>query len=110
MWTDPQEIYDRVRNHLLNQKKPAMSGEGFCAYRGNEGTMCAIGCLMDDSFYSERYEGCGVKELPEEAISYLGGENMLGLLHDLQEVHDNHSYLKWKSQLRAVAEKHGLKP
>lgn len=54
-----QEIFDKVATHLLSQgKRSALGGVG-CAYRGDGGLQCAIGCLIPDELYRYELEGWG---------------------------------------------------
>lgn len=58
-----QEEFDAVVAHLYKQGKKAMSGKG-CAYRGENGTMCAVGCRIPDEMYDPKMEGQFVFSLP----------------------------------------------
>jgi hypothetical protein len=51
-----QEVKDQIEAHLLKQGKRSVSETGVCRYRGNEGCMCAAGCLISDDEYSESME------------------------------------------------------
>jgi len=42
-----QEIFDKVWHHMASQKVKSLNANG-CAYRGKNGTACAVGCLLDD--------------------------------------------------------------
>ena len=51
--TDEQEVFDRVARHLLTQRRKSMierSAGPVCAFRGVDGTKCAIGCLIPDQY------------------------------------------------------------
>jgi hypothetical protein len=109
MWTDEQAIFNVVRDHLLAQKCQSAIGN-MCQYKGPNGRQCAVGVLMTAEFYTPKYEGSSVGELPEEAIAYLGGWDMVPLLRDLQEIHDNGKVRDWQRLLEVVAGKHGLTP
>jgi hypothetical protein len=92
-----QEIFDTVVNHLAQQGTQSMTqraddhvdraGDG-CAYRGDGGTKCAVGCLIPDDAYNPRMENATVislaerKELPVDLIEHVA------LLSQLQEAHD----------------------
>lgn len=94
-----QEIFDKVISHL--RKQGVQSGSsGDCLYRGPNGTMCAVGCLIKDEFYSNELEDmpadCSIvlKSLvssgilaPAENGAY-GEVTKIHLLSDLQELHD----------------------
>jgi hypothetical protein len=61
---DTQTAFDIVMTHLWNQngvsRKPFGGG---CAYRGQRGTKCAIGCLIPDHLYNRGMEGSSVSVL-----------------------------------------------
>jgi hypothetical protein len=42
-----REVFERVRDHLLRQMGTSYM-HGTCAYRGEEGLSCAVGCLILD--------------------------------------------------------------
>lgn len=53
-----QSLFDRVVEHLYKQGRQAMSAAaGGCAYRGDNGLKCAVGCLIADEHYDPRMEG-----------------------------------------------------
>lgn len=121
-----QEILDRVYPHLLTQRRKSLRKIGFddegCAYRGEDGCSCAIGCLIPDDMYDPEIEGCGIDinfylygyvlfESQERMawIEYrLGLLDSLPLLSLLQTVHDGYSVNEWESRLRSVADEFGL--
>lgn len=43
---------DRIEQHLTQQKARATTPLGSCRYRGEGGTMCAVGCLIHDARYN----------------------------------------------------------
>jgi hypothetical protein len=56
-----QEVFDTVCRHLYAQGKPAIMNRPqdvhpSCAYRGDNGTMCAVGCLIPQDEYQPSYE------------------------------------------------------
>ena len=55
-----QQIFNKVAKHLLKQGRRARDGNG-CAYRGENGTKCAVGCLIPDALYDDRLEGSSVR-------------------------------------------------
>ncbi len=81
-----------------------------CAYRGEDGLKCAIGCLIPDSEYSEKIEGGGVHFLVSntDMPPSLRGVD-LNLLNQLQTVHDQHDPLGWENGLKDVARAFNLK-
>jgi hypothetical protein len=114
--TTAQDIFDTVALHLIVQGRRAIAGN-HCRYRAPSGDRCAIGVLLSDEVYKRKMEGASVrgnsKYLP------LSLQAHMGLLVDLQDVHDdvnlcesgsmivfNQSLLK--AALATVADVYGL--
>lgn len=58
-----EQISERIRDHLTNQKAQSILPDNFtCRYRGPEGRMCAVGCLIDDAHYDPAFEGQSAAE------------------------------------------------
>lgn len=54
---DRKAIFQKVKTHLLTQKRKSMDpADAFCSYRGTENRSCAIGCLIPDSIYDPDIE------------------------------------------------------
>lgn len=124
---DAQSIFDKVATHLFTQGVQSKNLEDTrqpCAYRGANGTSCAVGCLIPDELYEPWMDQPGtvtadtclyevVSERPAigDHLNYwVNGD----LLNQLQGVHDNDdlwcSTDQMRDQLRLVAERHGLDP
>lgn len=117
-----QETFDKIVTHLLMQGKPATktreNGSVSCVYRGDDGTMCAVGCLIPVEKYSPKLEGRSIGRFTNDELSLIGfdpsDDLMLSLLRDCQRVHDNthttqntfNEYILRKMQI--VADDHGL--
>lgn len=106
---EAQEVFDKVARHLLKQNKRSSHGANVCKYRGPLGTMCAVGCLLPDDLAlradREYYSVAGLRTyglLPEELKPHVG------LLIDLQLIHDDHNVTSWRGCLISVAAQHGL--
>lgn len=84
----PQEIFDKVVDHLFTQGEPAMGTNTLsCLYRGENGQMCAVGCLIPDDLYDVYMEGYGVGDLLDTyTLPDLVGNYTL--LSRLQRLHD----------------------
>lgn len=112
-----QQIFNRVVNHLLNQgEKSTRQKDGICAYRGKNGLQCALGCLIDDKWYSVQYEGKSIGQLVSalagnEAMPGvdLNSEGTVDLLEALQHVHDVIPIGQWRMELARVADEFGLR-
>ena len=55
-----QDAYNKICEHLLTMKEQSIGNLG-CMYRDGQGNACAIGCLIEDKYYS--------KDLEEEPAS-----------------------------------------
>lgn len=115
-----QEIYNKVKAHLLSQNKKSLAGKS-CRYRDYVGRKCAIGALIPDALYSLDMEGQSIGALllefpglcevfgmePLEAQADYAREDVL-FLQELQSVHDIASVRDWKEQLAMVADAYEL--
>lgn len=92
----PQQIFDKVAVHLMEMDKPSKF-DGGCAYRGEDNSQCAVGCLIDDEHYEKRMEGKPVDAL----ISHYGHTlpsffvKNLNLFVSLQHTHDFHFHKRY---------------
>lgn len=100
-----QAIYDKVRDHLLAQKKKSVTAKdkSLCAYRGVGGLKCAAGVLIPDECYSELWEGSNAEYV-------FVGVKHLNLIMRLQLVHDTVHAKSWEKKLTEVANEFNLKP
>jgi hypothetical protein len=129
---DKQAIFDKVTTHLLEQGRPAMNEHG-CAYRGEDGTKCAIGCLIPDDLYMPAFEEKSVNlilrkfDVDKKLSAALGitpynpndpyNQSDLKFLERLQLAHDaaqeesSPAAIKsiWSSRFKIIAEDYGLK-
>lgn len=94
------DVFNYVVDHLRLQGKQSRGASGLvvgaagcvCAYRGDEGAMCAVGALITDDEYDREWEGCGVDsltsefELPASLHERLAPH--VAMLIDLQYFHD----------------------
>ena len=83
-----QQIFDQVARHLLKQGKRAVSAQGRCKYRTDDGLKCAAGCLISDEEYDQNFEMRG--SWPS-VVSYSG--YTVTVVHEhfitaLQRMHD----------------------
>lgn len=113
-----QEVFDRVAIHLLMQGKRSKDRNGtWCAYRGPDGTACAVGCLIDDKHYQKRFEGVAINnpvlgplmmQSVEVSLGMSLGDKEKHLLFALQIVHDNEQTPAWGYHLSRVADSFNL--
>lgn len=113
-----QEIFDKVATHLLTQGEKSMLPHDHvvflnphlnieCAYRGENGLSCAVGCLIPDDKYDEYIEGKGVSEV--NAVCNMNWNyRQVQLLWELQSVHDDTPIHLWQQQLKLVADEYSL--
>lgn len=111
-----QKIYDKVAKHLLTQMKQSVSAdlEG-CAYRGEGGTMCAIGCLIPDDLYRKGMEGKHAQFVLRtwpELNKIIGAEDGrdYNFLLALQRIHDRRQPEAWLNELTDFARAYDLEP
>ena len=90
----PQEIFDTVATHLFTQGHRAFDDNlNQCAYRTQDGSMCAVGCLIQD-YYKPSMDtnayGTDIRTVYSLYKSDLPDwiESNMNLLVSLQDVHD----------------------
>ena len=111
-----QETYDKVASHLLTQRAKSLHSIGKyesvkgCAYRGDEGRTCAVGCLIADKYYDPFLEEKNIRSHSVQIALELSGVdlNLVNLLAKLQLVHDDCPVEDWETRLRAIADSEGL--
>ena len=112
-----QKIFTKVAKHLLKQNAKSRKTNdgipsGYCAYRGYNGMTCAIGCIIPDEAYELRFEGEGVRGLPEtlfKAMKVSYDYNSLIFLRELQHIHDLAPVSNWPEKLKMFAKNNDLK-
>lgn len=108
-----QEIYDKVKAHLLAQGKRSTDGGkyGMCRYRSLGGLKCAVGVLIADEHYSPGIEGGSSEhEIVRSALRKSGVTGANRLLSELQYIHDYWDPEEWRKHLEELAKKEGLNP
>ena len=115
-------IYQTVRKHLLTQRLRSMTklpnGDKKCAYRGFNGTKCAVGCLITDHMYDPSMEGMGAsRELVRHALRQIFNvhhgldrdiEYFYMIVETLQSIHDEWPVHSWESRLDRFAVENGF--
>lgn len=103
------EIFNTVKDHMLKQMLRSTKQHGVCAYRGDGGLMCAVGCLIDDDHYGDYLEGLTmvsedglVQEAVEGSIGRTLSTDEVHMLVTMQLLHDHHSIATWAEQLDAL--------
>jgi hypothetical protein len=106
-----QELFNRVKTHLLNQGERADSdvqnaGIYECVYHAPSGLKCAVGCLITDEAYDFSMEGEDINDdlvyngLRDSGIDMSG--KTLSILRALQHVHDSHEPSEWSESIDKV--------
>ena len=103
-----RDVFNHVRDHLLEQNQQSMYQSGGCVYRGAAGLSCAIGCLIADEHYDED----SMENEPVAAHDVMLGIDLsnpewdtpsrkraIAMLLFLQKVHDNLTTYTWESDL-----------
>jgi len=100
------ELIEFVEAHLIKQgAKSLMPGSTTeCAYRGENGNMCAAGCLIKDEFYSEELEGDNANNRTVKFALIASGvmHNQIDLVQQLQVIHDSYPVCEWKYQIQIL--------
>lgn len=102
-----QEIFNRVAKHLLTQNAQSVL-DGSCAYRGYDGTKCAVGVLIPAKKYSTAMEGKNVTFINRNYNLGLGLGNSMNMLITLQGIHDYVPTGLWPRELDIVMKRHKL--
>jgi len=105
-----QEIFTKVATHLLTQNAQSRDGLG-CAYRGEEGRMCAAGCLIPDELYTPGLEGASALDAKLVDVWKQLGISKLDqcFIKVLQVLHDAKPVEEWRDGLKKLAKAHKLK-
>ncbi len=93
--TNRSDVFNHVVEHLRKQGCQSLfSQKNMCAYRGDGGTMCAVGALITDEEYSPSMENNSISVLFEKDLLHPDlkkrVEPNLKMLSELQVLHDNH--------------------
>ncbi|KIG02410.1 hypothetical protein [Caballeronia concitans] len=115
----PKDIYERVREHLLAQRAVSEDDNGSCRLRSAHGRKCAIGSLVRDDVYETDLEGVGIsyyrhaqdgKLLRALYASNVNAydPNVIDLLIELEQVHDDASVDEWPHLLAALGRRHAF--
>jgi len=101
------DVFNYVKEHLLKQNEKSVDPWSLqCQYLSQKEDgkvlMCAIGCLIDDEWYSEKIENLSasnedVKRAVAGSIpNWEVNSNMLG---ELQHIHDEYDPDQWSLKL-----------
>lgn len=108
-----EEIFTKAADHLLKQGTKSWKDPYTCGYRGMNGKMCAVGCLIDDAHYKSDLEYKMMAREPVLAALRQSGvpinHETVRLMQRLQNIHDNREPAGWKEDLQALAKTYGFK-
>lgn len=90
-----EEVYQKIRTHLLDQRKLSTDDTGSCRYRNEDGTKCAVGCLISEEHYGVYLEGVGVDDITAPGFD----RRLLRILIKLQYIHDCVPVSSWSGYL-----------
>ena len=105
---DKQQVFNQITEHLLTQSCKAEYTEYLgveprprCAYRGTNGTKCAVGILIPDCEYNGAMESKAVGSLLEDFYSSFQpiDSRVIDFLRFFQGAHDCNDPFNWKSKL-----------
>lgn len=85
-----QSLFDKIVGHLFTQGRQSRRdvSRTSCAYRGADGSACAVGCVIPDDRYTPSIESRAVyAEEVREVVPEI--EPHMNLLAALQRVHDD---------------------
>jgi hypothetical protein len=103
-----QQVFNRVVRFLRKQGCQSITKDGrSCAYRGEGGRRCAVGCLIPNRLYEASMEGAAA-EFPrvKKILKALGID--IDLAMALQNVHDSRGADSWEFEFHLVAEEFSL--
>lgn len=106
-----QEIYTKVRTHLLTQMARSIDGRGDCRYRGPRGLMCAVGPFIPDDEYDIKMETRTVTSSSVASVikrAHNIDERGIEILARLQRIHDLYEPPMWCEYLNDVATERGF--
>lgn len=112
-----QEVFNKVSIHLLTQNAKSLKSSGSsrehnitaCSYRGDDGRMCAVGCLIPDERYNIDIEGYSVESYRvKDMLDDINLKEHTRLLCRLQYVHDGIDVNEWRNKLKQVANEYSL--
>ena len=116
-----QETFDKMVTHMLGMTEKSTLGPDniVCAYRGMNNAKCAVGCLIDDEYYSVKIEHHSISRIDDTPTSLLvalsssgidtADEDILRLMSSVQLVHDDSDIADWQLNLTHLASLEGIK-
>jgi hypothetical protein len=115
----PKDIYEKITTHLLTQRAVSEDENGSCRLRSAQGQKCAIGSLVSDELYKPAFEGIGIsyyrnardgdllRALLESQVDAYRAD-IIDLLIELEEVHDDTPVEDWPRLLAEIGRNHAF--
>lgn len=101
-----QEMFDTVLAHARRQQARSVIN-GQCAYRGKNGLMYFVGCLIPNELYQPVMEGRSCRSQFIVTVLYgLGYDD--NFCRELQLIHDTFLPPDWEYHFRQTATTYGL--
>lgn len=124
-----QEAFNIMVRHLRRQHHKCFGDNGECAYRGNDGDMCAVGVIIPNKMYDKSFEGSRILDLLthdsydddcmyyklsikakikiKQLKKFLSNVDV-NMLIDMQLIHDCERVGSWDRYFEKVAVQYGL--
>jgi hypothetical protein len=97
-----QEAFERSARHLLQQgERSLLESRATCAYRGQRGLTCAVGCLIPDDEYDTELEEKNAAAIVSQVPALHGVS--VRLLGRLQSIHDYEVPSLWRLALEQLS-------
>lgn len=80
-----QQMFDTIIEKMVEQRVPSVNKDGYCVYRGPNGTKCAVGHLITDDEYSEEMESAKASDVAKHIERFYDHRFFL---QELQHCHD----------------------
>lgn len=99
-----EQISEKIRDHLIAQKARSIGELGIsCKYRGHNGMMCAVGCLITDEVYDstggiiegECADASSVHQALVDSLGFQFTEAVEKMLLNWQAYHDDYACLRF---------------
>ncbi len=100
----PQAVFDKIVAHLRQQGTKSLGSDGGCRYRGADGRMCAVGCLIPDDVYTPELEG----SFADIAFFDDWPPDTLHVMLGLQRTHDRSPPSLWEDYFEGTSQRCGL--
>ena len=99
--------------HLRRQGCKSMNETNtLCAYRGQNGNMCAVGAIIPNNLYKPKMENKTIYGLLNDSVNdelkEFFGELDISLLNAMQRTHDQVPPYRWNEYFKSIASVYNL--